>query len=103
MWDYEGFPVQHFSDEYLSVFATKIDDRQRLVLGDVAFPIIMSIHVPLGLSRVPVVLGDEIIKKDYQTMVYAGVVGMEATNNSSSDGQEVTSVQPRSGWWMSLQ
>lgn len=102
-WDGEGRKISQYTDEDLPMFLfddENPEDRKRLVIDDVVFPIIRADSVPKAVVEVPVKVIDTSIMTDYDTTIIAGSIGMTA---STSDNKAVyDTFQPRSGWWMLL-
>ncbi|EHK18284.1 uncharacterized protein TRIVIDRAFT_159064 [Trichoderma virens Gv29-8] len=102
-WNEEGRMINQYSDEYikLSSFDGEGDeDRKRLVIDDVIFPIIRAKSVPQSVVQVPVKVLDASTMLEYETTIIAGSVGMTATTSGSEVAPDT--FQPRSGWWMLL-
>lgn len=102
-WDGEGQKIHQYTDKELRLFLfdhEKLEDRQRLIIDDVVFPIIRAKAVPKAIVEIPVKVLDFSTMTEYDTTVIAGSVGMTATA-SESEGKYDT-FQPRSGWWMLL-
>jgi len=75
-----------------------IAERQRLVLGDVAYPVIVPKNIPKGVVSVPVTVQDYATGLEHKTTMVAGSVGM-MPSAPESEG-DLTKVQPKSGWWI---
>jgi len=88
------------TDEDLSTFTggISIEERQRLVLGDVVYPVITPGSIPKGVVSAPVTVQDYATGLEHKTTMVAGSVGMMLSAVES--GGDLTIVQPRSGWWM---
>ncbi|RFU75202.1 hypothetical protein TARUN_7036 [Trichoderma arundinaceum] len=104
-WDDKGTRIHQYTDELLQVLLPdelndKLEDRQRLVIDDVSFPIIRAKEVPQAVVEVPVKVIDMSTRLRYDTTIIAGSVGMTAT--ASEIKGEYDTFQPRSGWWMLL-
>lgn len=99
MWDDQGKRVRHLSDDELSRFEPAGADRKRLHLDGVAFPVIATDDVPVGVAEVPITLKEfgEIVA---ETTVVAGPVGMQGVLEGEGQNAGIVKVQPRSGWWM---
>jgi hypothetical protein len=68
-------------------------DRKRLILNNVAFPIVGTMAIPAGIISVPVKVQDLAAGEEHSTTVIAGHMGMTPSKRG-------TTVQPRSGWFM---
>ncbi|KAL7918268.1 hypothetical protein ACQKWADRAFT_304580 [Trichoderma austrokoningii] len=102
-WDGEGRKIYQFTDEKLPTFLfddETPEDRKRLVIDDVVFPIIRADSVPKAVVEVPVKVIDASTMTEYDTTMIAGSVGMIAT--TSEDEAVYDTFQPQSGWWMLL-
>ncbi|CUS08753.1 unnamed protein product [Tuber aestivum] len=95
-----GQRVSEYSDEQLGYYAAMISiaERKRLVLGDAVYPIIHPSSIPKGVVSVPVVVQDYATGLEHKTTMVAGSVGM--TPSAANGGGDLTTVQPRSGWWI---
>lgn len=71
-------------------------DSNPLTLDGQAHPTIDQFSVPSGMVEVAVVIRAVEQSTEYATTIVAGSVGMEIVK----DGEEGTTVQPKSGWWM---
>jgi len=96
----EGKRILDYSDEEMSKRdrGVSIAERQRLVLGDVAYPVISPKSIPKGVVSVPVTVQDYATGLEHKTTMVAGSVGMMPSPGSS--GGDLTKVQPKSGWWI---
>ncbi|QYS99605.1 hypothetical protein H0G86_006726 [Trichoderma simmonsii] len=102
-WDKEGQKIRQYTDENIKMFSFDgegDEDRKRLVIDDVVFPIIRAKNVPQAVVEVPVKVLDTSTMLDYDTTIIAGSVGMTAT--ASENKGVFDTFQPRSGWWMLL-
>ncbi|KAL7893871.1 hypothetical protein HDV63DRAFT_384606 [Trichoderma sp. SZMC 28014] len=102
-WDGEGGKIHQFTDEKLSTFIYDDEipeDRKRLIMDDVVFPIIRADSVPKAVVEVPVKVIDLSTMNQYDTTVIAGSIGMTATTSEKKAVYDT--FQPRSGWWMLL-
>jgi hypothetical protein len=102
-WDGEGEKITQYTDEKLPMFLfddESPEDRKRLIIDDVVFPIIRANSVPKAVVEVPVKVIDESTATEYDTTIIAGSVGMTAT--ASENKAVYDTFQPRSGWWMLL-
>ncbi|KAL6886051.1 hypothetical protein GGI43DRAFT_431858 [Trichoderma evansii] len=98
-WDSEGQTVHQYTDkELLEYDDAKLEDRKRLIIDDVVFPIIRAGRVPKGLVQVLITVIDSSTNLEYNTTVIAGSVGM--TETASENEAVYDTFQPRSGWWM---
>ncbi|CUS08752.1 unnamed protein product [Tuber aestivum] len=95
-----GQRVSEYSDKQLRRYAatTRIAKRKRLVIGDAVYPIIHPSSIPKGVVSVPIVVQDYSTGLEHKTTMVAGSVGM--TPSAADGGGELTTVQPRSGWWI---
>jgi Domain of unknown function (DUF4419) len=98
-WDEKGKRVEGLEIEGQK-FETKFEDRKRLVLDGVKFPLIRPKDIPVGLVSVPVKVIDLVLKVEQMTTMTAGLVGMTATKKKEKDQGGFNTFQPRSGWWM---
>ncbi|OPB46187.1 hypothetical protein A0O28_0063080 [Trichoderma guizhouense] len=102
-WDKEGQKIRQYTDENIKMFSFDgegDEDRKRLVIDDVVFPIIRAKQLPQAVVEVPVKVLDTSTMLDYDTTIIAGSVGMTAT--ASENKGVFDTFQPRSGWWMLL-
>ncbi|KAL7908032.1 hypothetical protein GGI35DRAFT_453182 [Trichoderma velutinum] len=102
-WDNEGKRIRQYADEDMKSFywdGMEHEDRKRLFIDDVEFPIIRTKTVPQAVVEVPVKVLDSSTMLEYETTIIAGSVGMTAT--ASENKGEFNTFQPRSGWWMLL-
>lgn len=102
-WDGEGGKIYQYTDEKLPMFLfdnENPEDRKRLIIDDVVFPIIRAGSVPKAVVEVPVKVIDESTMTEYDTTVIAGSIGMTATVSGKKTVYDT--FQPRSGWWMLL-
>ncbi|KAL6861957.1 hypothetical protein J3F83DRAFT_746284 [Trichoderma novae-zelandiae] len=98
-WDEKGRMIHQYTDEELVNHSIdEIEDRKRLFIDDVVFPVIGIKSVPRAVVEVPVKVLDGYTMLEYDTTIIAGSVGVTAT--ASEDQGEVDTFQPRSGWWM---
>ncbi|KAF7512830.1 hypothetical protein GJ744_011933 [Endocarpon pusillum] len=99
-WSEYGTRTKHYSDEGLQGGGSRVPlaDRKRLILNNTAYLIMHPSGIPNGVVSVPVTIRDDGSKLVYETTMVAGSVGMTAT--AAGDGDGLTTVQPRSGWWM---
>ncbi|CUS08755.1 unnamed protein product [Tuber aestivum] len=95
-----GQRTPEYSDEQLGRYESKtsIAERKRLVLGDAVYPIIHPSSIPKGVVSVPVVVEDHATGLEHETTMVAGSVGMAPS--AADGGGDLTTVQPRSGWWI---
>ncbi|PWW75928.1 hypothetical protein C7212DRAFT_280489 [Tuber magnatum] len=95
-----GLQTRGYSDEQLGTYATvtSIAERKRLVLGDIVYPIMPISRIPKGVVSVPVTIEDYATGLEHTTTMVAGSVGMTAS--ATNGGKDLTTVQPRSGWWI---
>ncbi|MCJ1468419.1 hypothetical protein MMC07_007047 [Pseudocyphellaria aurata] len=94
-WDESGVRIKSFSEKQLSRLSP---DRKRLILNEIEYPLISPEAIPKGVVMVPVTVQDHRAGLKYKTTMVAGSVGMTAT--AVDGGEDLTTVQPRSGWWM---
>ncbi|PTB37321.1 uncharacterized protein TrAFT101_011053 [Trichoderma asperellum] len=104
-WDGQGTKIHQYTDEELSSKKFQFgdedpEDRKRLIIDGVVFPIIRAKKIPKAVVDVPVKVIDLSTMTEYDTTVIAGSIGMTATA-SENEGVYDT-FQPRSGWWMLL-
>lgn len=102
-WHDGGTMIHQHTDEmllYRNVAHGEPQDRKRLVIDDVVFPIISASEVPRAVVEVPVRVLDGSAMLDYNTTIIAGSVGVTAT--ASENKGAPNTFQPRSGWWMLL-
>lgn len=99
-WSEDGTRTMNLSDEDLQGYRnpTPLADRKRLILNNTAYPIMFPSKIPKGVVSVPVIIQDQATYLEYETTMVAGSVGMTAT--ATGGGEGLTTVQPRSGWWM---
>ncbi|MCJ1463126.1 hypothetical protein MMC07_001731 [Pseudocyphellaria aurata] len=99
-WDESGVRIKSLSDEDLSRMSRRSHevDRKRLILNEIEYPLILRYAIPKGVVSVPVTVQDHRAGLEYKTTMVAGSVGMTAT--AVDGGEDLTTVQPRSGWWM---
>jgi len=95
-----GQRTMEYTDELLSAYDQEVSlaERQRLVLGDIVYPVIEHLSIPKGVVTVPVTVQDCLAGLEHKTTMVAGSVGMMPSAVES--GGDLTRVQPRSGWWM---
>ena len=96
----KGKRTSQYSGEEMSKWSggVSIAERQRLVLGDVAYPVIVPKNIPKGVVSVPVTVEDYATGLVHKTTMVAGSVGMMPSAGSSVG--DLNKVQPRSGWWI---
>ena len=96
----KGQRISDYSDEDMIKWdkGVSIAERQRLVLGDVAYPVISPSSIPKGVVSVPVTVQDWATGLEHKTTMVAGSVGMIPSAGSS--GRDLNKVQPKSGWWI---
>ncbi|KAL7784537.1 hypothetical protein V8C37DRAFT_395775 [Trichoderma ceciliae] len=104
-WDDEGARIRQYTDEDLQMYSFDepedgLEERLRLVIDNVSFPIIRAKQVPQAIVEVPVKVVDMSTRLRYDTTIIAGSVGMTATANDNKVAFDT--FQPRSGWWMLL-
>ncbi|OCK75456.1 hypothetical protein K432DRAFT_437530 [Lepidopterella palustris CBS 459.81] len=97
-WDEDGKRIPQYSDEDLNKErwfpgGDTIEQRKRLVLNGVQFPLINPKAIPKSIVTVPVTIKDYEYMVKFETTMIAGSVGMIPSEGFSK-------VQPRSGWWM---
>ncbi|TFB01843.1 Uncharacterized protein CCMA1212_006320 [Trichoderma ghanense] len=98
-WDEKGRMIRQYTDRELADRSFgQTEDRKRLVIDDVVFPVIGVKSVPRAVVEVPVKVLDGYTMLDYDTTIIAGSVGVTAT--ASEKQGEIDTFQPRSGWWM---
>ncbi|PUU76898.1 hypothetical protein B9Z19DRAFT_1028066 [Tuber borchii] len=99
-FDEKGKRTSQYSDEEMSKWSggVSIAERQRLVLGDIAYPVIVPKNIPKGVVSVPVTVEDYATGLEHKTTMVAGSVGMMPSAPES--GGDLTKVQPKSGWWI---
>jgi len=99
-FDEGGRRTSEYSDEEMSKWGGEVSiaERQRLVLGDVAYPVIGPEDIPKGVVSVPVTVQDYATGVEHKTTMVAGSVGMMPSAGES--GGDLTKVQPKSGWWI---
>jgi len=95
-----GKRTHEYTDEDLNGFSggVSIEERQRLVLGDVVYPLISPGSIPKGVVSVPVTVQDYATGLEHKTTMVAGSVGMMPSTGES--GGDLTKVRPKSGWWI---
>ncbi|PUU76900.1 hypothetical protein B9Z19DRAFT_1087387 [Tuber borchii] len=96
----KGERTRRYSDEEMSKWrgGVSIEERQRLVLGDIAYPVISPRSIPKGVVSVPVTVQDWATGLEHKTTMVAGSVGMMPS--ASESGEDLNKVQPKSGWWI---
>ncbi|PUU76903.1 hypothetical protein B9Z19DRAFT_1087396 [Tuber borchii] len=96
----KGKRVSQYSDEEMGKWrgGVSIAERQRLVLGDIAYPVISHSSIVKGVVSVPVTVQDWATGLEHKTTMVAGSVGMMPS--AGSGGGDLTKVQPKSGWWI---
>lgn len=101
-WSEKGRLIAHLPDEQLEDGDTQISvaARRRLILDDVAYPIIRPNSIPPGVVSVTVAVQDTTTGLEHATTMIAGSVGMTATAACGGRNLAATVVQPRSGWWV---
>jgi len=95
-WNEEGKRRYAWSDEELSSRSQDwdvVEDRKRLILDGLTFPIISKADISKGVVTLPVTLVDLEKKVNRYATVLAGSVGMTLSKRA-------TTVQPLSGWWI---
>jgi hypothetical protein len=93
-WDETGRKIRQYSDEELQGhFSAPLEERKRLTLSGVKFPLIPYKDIPKSVVTVPVTVRDLGAKCEYRTTMIAGSMGMSVTEQGST-------MQPISGWWM---
>lgn len=98
-WDEKGRMIRQYTDKELADRSfEETEDRKRLIIDDVVFPVISVKSVPRAVVEVPVKVLDGYTMLDYDTTIIAGSVGVTAT--ASEEYGELDTFQPRSGWWM---
>ncbi|KAL7815055.1 hypothetical protein V8C44DRAFT_325218 [Trichoderma aethiopicum] len=98
-WDEKGRMIRQYTDKELADRSfEETEDRKRLIIDDVVFPIISVKRVPRAVVEVPVKVLDGYTMLEYDTTIIAGSVGVTAT--ASEKHGEIDTFQPRSGWWM---
>ncbi|PTB75280.1 hypothetical protein M440DRAFT_1439828 [Trichoderma longibrachiatum ATCC 18648] len=98
-WDEKGRMIRQYTDKELADRSfEETEDRKRLIIDDVVFPIISVKRVPRALVEVPVKVLNGYTMLEYDTTIIAGSVGVTAT--ASEKHGEIDTFQPRSGWWM---
>ncbi|KAF2420019.1 hypothetical protein EJ08DRAFT_673273 [Tothia fuscella] len=75
-WDEKGYRISNHADTVNGA------DRNRLVLNNIAYPIIRTMNIP-----------DYATMKKHSTTIVVGSMGMTLSNKN-------TTVQPRSGWFL---
>lgn len=98
-----GARTKHFSDEQIRSGDLGMPlDRKRLVLNGIPYPVMSPEHIPKGVVSVPVAIQDFQTGLQHKTSLIAGSVGMTASAAGGGGGgkEDLTTVQPRSGWWM---
>ncbi|PUU76899.1 hypothetical protein B9Z19DRAFT_1087384 [Tuber borchii] len=95
----KGQRTSEYSDEQMSKWdGVSIAERQRLVLGDIAYPVIRPSSIPKGVVSVPVTVKDYATGLEHKTTMVAGSVGMMLS--AAESGGDLNKVQPKSGWWI---
>lgn len=115
-WDESGYQTHQYRDEETDTFSGDEEedmssgdeetampsrektDRWRLVVDEVAFPIIATRDIPRAMAEVPVRVLDHGTSISYNTTVVAGFVGVEST--ASKEGERNNTFQPRAGYWV---
>ncbi|KAE9375114.1 hypothetical protein N431DRAFT_530964 [Stipitochalara longipes BDJ] len=97
-WDEKGKRIENADIEGQNS-QTPYSER-RLMLDDVAFPLICPRDIPAGLVSVPLKVIDLVLGTEQMTTMTAGLVGMMATKKARRDEGKDNRFQPRSGWWM---
>lgn len=101
-WDEDGKKISSFSDERLEAMWTPSAERKRLILDDVAFPIISRKAIPKAVSDVPLLVEDAGTGLRYHTTLIAGSTGVEGTKGTADEKAGIVGFKPRSGWWLLL-
>jgi hypothetical protein len=96
-WSEKGERVEVFEDT-VCMLETKYEDRKRLVLDGVEFPMIRPKDIPVGIMSVPVVIQDFVTELVHHTTMMAGSAGVTVRVLDAETGG--ASFQPRSGWFM---
>jgi hypothetical protein len=96
-WTEKGERVEVFEDT-ACMLETKYEDRKRLVLDEVQFPMIRPKDIPVGMVSVPVAIQDLATDLVHQTTMTAGSAGVTVRVLDPETGE--ASFQPRSGWFM---
>jgi hypothetical protein len=111
-WNDHGTRIHQYTDQELRLYSSfeeleenpgdrkNLEDRKRLVIDGVVFPIIRAKEVPQAVVEVPVKVVDLSTMTCYETTIVSGSVGMTATASEDKVGYDT--FQPRSGWWMLL-
>lgn len=74
-----------------------------LKLSETVFPRVDMQDVPPSFTSVPVKVEDNAAGREYDTVMIAGLVGIEATSSPSpgdSSRRDLNSIRPYSCWWM---
>jgi hypothetical protein len=87
----EGKRIYNLPEAVLKqVYGDKFDGN-RLVLNNIAYPIIPVGKIPSFIVTVPMKCADHETRVEYKTRIFAGSMGMAPSSNG-------TTIQPRSGW-----
>lgn len=94
-WNEEGKRIGGYSDQdcRCSFGRTTLEERKRLILDGISFPLISPDAIAKSIVTAPVIVKNFAANLEYKMTMVAGAVGMELT-------EEGTTVQPISGWWM---
>ncbi|KAH8804434.1 hypothetical protein F5884DRAFT_406833 [Xylogone sp. PMI_703] len=95
-WGDDGKRTEEYTDEmcmHRPYGGVTLEERKRLDLDGVRFPLICPKAIPTALITVPVMVKDYEEGIEYKTTMVAGLVGVTVNR----DGNQV---QPRSGWWV---
>ena len=98
-WNEKGKRIEGLELEGRAL-KTRLEERKRLVLDGVKFPLISPKGIPVGLVSVPVKVIDFMSGVEKMATMTAGLVGMTATKKKMKDQRGFDTFQPRSGWWM---
>ncbi|KAK1623743.1 hypothetical protein BDP81DRAFT_454193 [Colletotrichum phormii] len=102
-WRADGMRQKAYSDEESQREYSWADEKwQRLEVSGVnGFPVIDQSEIPIGLARVPIAFGNQVVGEEglgadgTETILLAGSGGMKLL-----DGRELTRVAPFSSWWL---
>ena len=98
-FDEKGQQTSQYSDEEMSKWdrGVSIAERQRLVLGDVVYPVISPSSIPKGVVSVPITVQDYATGLEHKTTMVAGSVGMMPSAGSSVGDLNKVQPKPRNG------
>ncbi|KAL7925254.1 hypothetical protein ACQKWADRAFT_283475 [Trichoderma austrokoningii] len=93
-----GMKTEQRGDKEINRSSGEEMDSWRLVVDDVAFPIIAASSIPRAMAEVPVTVQDYKTGIQYDTTLITGFVGVESM--ASKERGPKDTVQPRAGYWM---